>query len=361
MKYQISFKSLLFMCLLLVFQAATVAQNQQFKVVLDAGHGGKDSGAMQNGFYEKKIALNVTLKVGELLQKAANVELIYTRKKDIYLTLKERANIANRKNASLFVSLHCNSADNKKVTGTETLVMGMSRSDMNMDVAKRENAVILLEDDYKEKYNGFDPNKPESLIGLKILQEEYLSQSIELAAQVEQNFVTDVKRKSRGVKQQPIWVLDATYMPSVLIEVGFISNKTEGQYLNSEKGQNQIAKAIANAILEYKKNYFHITETSNSENNSTSVSEDTNSKNIVYKVQISASGKKLETKAYNFKGLSTISREKSGNLYKYFYGNETSYRACQKRLTEAQSKGYKSAFIVAYKDGVKISVAEALK
>lgn len=363
----------------LLVNSAVFAQSSKFKVVLDAGHGGKDPGALQNGFYEKKIALNVALKVGEILKNEKNIEIIYTRKTDVFIELKERANIANKHDANLFVSLHCNSADNKSVTGTETLVMGMSRSDMNMDIAKRENAVIYLEDDYKENYKGFDPSKPETLMGLKILQEEYQGQSIELAGMVEKSFVGKLNRSSRGVKQQPIWVLDATVMPGVLIEMGFISNKTEGAYLNSEEGQNDMANAISEAILKYKSKFYTIDGSSNEvieevkpKENKPQPKEEpvkvedkpiakANSGEVIYKVQISASGKKLETKSSNFKGLSKISREKEGSLYKYFYSEETDYEACQKRLKEAKSKGYKSAFIVAYKDGVKINVAGAQK
>lgn len=340
------------------------AQTNKFKVVLDAGHGGKDSGKNAHGFLEKNIALEITKKVGDILNREKGVNVIYTRKTDVFVELTERANIANKNDADLFVSIHCNSAGkNFAPYGTETFVMGMSRTNLNFDVAKSENSVIFLESDYKEKYNGFDPNKPESLIGLKILQEEYLSQSIELASRIESNFSKKLGRKSRGVKQQPLWVLDASYMPSVLIETGFVTNVEEGKYLNSEKGQNEIADAIANAVLDYKKEFFQ-----ENTNNNVIIEETKDDKpeiklikGVVFKVQISASSRKLDTKPSNFKKLSPISREQEGKLYKYFYGEENSYDSAKNKLEEAKSKGYNSAFIVAYKDGVKISVADAIK
>lgn len=354
---------------LILFSGTVISQNSKFKVVLDAGHGGKDTGKNAHGFLEKNIALAITKKVGDILNKENDINIIYTRKTDVFIELTERANIANRNDADLFVSIHCNSAGkNFAPYGTETFVMGMSRTNLNFDVAKSENSVIFLEKDYKEKYNGFDPNKPESLIGLKILQEEYLSQSIELASRVESNFVKKLGRKSRGVKQQPLWVLDASYMPSVLIETGFVTNKEEGAYLNSEKGQDEISSAIASAILEYKKEFFQSNSTVYEEpkiieviKNDEKPVEVLTEKGVIFKVQISASSKKLETKSSNFKGLNTISREKEGKLYKYFYANETSYEVIKKRLEEAKAKGYNSAFIVAYKDGVKINLADAIK
>ncbi|MEZ4854157.1 N-acetylmuramoyl-L-alanine amidase [Flavobacterium sp.] len=370
-------KQLQKLLLLSVILLSTVvySQNSKFKVVLDAGHGGTDPGNSYHGYVEKEIALKTTLLVGKELEKYSDIEVLYTRKTDVFWTLRQRSEYANDKDADLFVSIHCNSVKNFGPFGTETYVMGMSRSNMNLEVAKSENSVIFLEDDYKEKYNGFDPNKPESLIGLKILQEEYLSQSINLASKIEQKFAKELKRNSRGVKQAPLWVLDASYMPSVLIELGFLSNKNEGSYLNSSLGKTEMSQAIAAAILEYKKEFFQesttntetvqpektISKKTETTKETTLNKENSNAENIVFKVQISASTKKIEPKSYNFKGLSTISREKDGKLYKYFYAEESSYETSKKRLNEAKSKGYKSAFIVAYKDGVKINVADALK
>lgn len=367
------FKSLLIVLFLFCSGVVLSQSKSKFKVVLDAGHGGKDYGNVHHGFIEKKIALAVTLKVGEYLSKDSDFDFIYSRKTDVFVELKDRAINANKQDADLFVSIHCNAAKNYSAFGTETFVMGLSRSSTNLEVAKNENSVILLEDDYKENYKGFDPNKPESLLGLKILQEEYLNQSIELAGFVEENFKNDLNKKSRGVKQAPLWVLDASYMPGVLIEIGFLSNKVEGSHLNTEEGQNEVAKAIAEAIFSYKKNYYKgftsnstiktTTEIKKEETPSTNVVKEVKTKDegIVFKVQLAASSKKIEMNSSNFKGLSELSFEQVGKIYKYFYGNETSYNQAKKKLDEAKEKGYESAFLVAYKDGVKINLSDAIK
>ena len=369
-------KVLVITVLFLSFSNVMAQSKSKFKVVLDAGHGGKDYGNVHHGYIEKKIALAVTLKVGEYLSKDSDFDFFYSRKTDVFVELKDRAIQANKQDANLFVSIHCNAAKNYSAFGTETFVMGLSRSSTNLEVAKNENSVILLEDDYKENYKGFDPNRPESLIGLKILQEEYLNQSIELAAFVEDNFKDNLGKKSRGVKQAPLWVLDASYMPGVLIEIGFLSNKVEGEYLNTEKGQNEVAKAIADAIFSYKKQYYKtsagtkpvVTETLKVEETPTVVKEDPvqaiieNVKNgIQFKVQLSASSTKIATSPSNFKGLSGVHVEQSGKIYKYLFGSEDSYELAQNKLTEAKNKGFESAFIVAYKDGVKINLSDAIK
>lgn len=361
-----SFKSILIVLFLFSSFGLAAQTKSKFKVVLDAGHGGKDYGNVHHGFIEKKIALAVTLKVGEYLGKDVDFDFIFSRKTDVFVELKDRAINANKQDADLFVSIHCNAAKNYSAFGTETFVMGLSRSSTNLEVAKNENSVILLEDDYKENYKGFDPNKPESLLGLKILQEEYLNQSIELAGFVEENFKNDLSKKSRGVKQAPLWVLDASYMPGVLIEIGFLSNKVEGTYLNTEEGQNEISKAIAEAILSYKKNYFKSTTISTSVKTITEVKKEEpvvvkDAKGIVFKVQLAASSKKIATIPSNFKGLNDLSYDQIGKIYKYFYGSETTYAQAKKKLDEAKEKGYESAFLVAYKDGVKISLSEAIK
>jgi len=358
----------IFCVFIFIFSINMNAQNKtKFKIILDAGHGGKDYGAVYHGNIEKKIALATTLKVGELLDNDKEIEIIYSRKTDVFVELKDRANNANKADADLFVSIHCNGVKNFSAFGTETFVMGLNRSLTNLEVAKNENSVILLEKDYKEKYNGFDPNKPETLIGLKILQEEYLNQSIDLAAKVEENF-KNFQRKSRGVKQAPLWVLDASYMPSVLIEIGFISNIDEGKFLNSDEGQVEIAKSIAEGILAYKKEYYNSNTSLNqpiTENIKTIPSEvakpSIDNEGITFKVQLLVSSTKIDASSTNFKGLQDVSREKTGKLYKYFYANENNYENVKQRLEEAKKKGYASAFLVAYKNGVKISISDAIK
>jgi len=235
---------------LLVLGASDIyAQN--FKVVLDPGHGGKDPGAVRGSFIEKEIVLDVALKVGELLELDKDVHVIFTRKTDVFVEVAERTKIANRAKADVFVSIHVNAAKNTEANGAETFIMGLSKNEANLEVAKRENAVITLEDNFQKHYEGFDPNRPESLIGLTLIQEQFLKQSIDLASKIQVSFKNDVLRNDRGLKQAPFWVLHSALMPSILIELGFISNKLEGEYLNSEKGKNELAKAIANAIRTY--------------------------------------------------------------------------------------------------------------
>ena len=226
---------------------------QNFKVVLDPGHGGKDPGAMRGNFVEKKIVLDVALKVGELLKLDKDIKVIFTRKTDVFVEVAERTKIANREKADVFVSIHVNAAKNTAAYGAETYIMGISKNEANLDVAKRENAVITLEDNYEKHYEGYDPNRPESLIGLTLMQEQFIKQSIDLASKIQVRFKDDVVRNDRGVRQGPFWVLHSALMPSILVELGFISNKEEGEFLNSEEGKNELAKAIARAIRDYKK------------------------------------------------------------------------------------------------------------
>lgn len=342
-------------------QAAT----DKFVVVLDAGHGGHDPGNLGNGYKEKTIALNIVLEVGKALEKNPDIKVIYTRKTDVFLKLHERAAIANKADADLFVSVHCNSFSNN-AHGTETFVLGLHANERNFNVAKKENEVIFLEEDYEKHYEGFDPNSPESLIGLTLMQEEYLDQSILLANLIESNFTGKLNRKSRGVKQAGFWVLHNTYMPSVLIETGFLTYKPEGSYLNSNKGQNQMADAIKDAILDYKHNLdLNVGDNIIPYNNDTdtviAIEEPKQTfDGVVFKVQIAASSRKLEPKSYNFNGLDNISREDQSGLYKYFYGNTSDYNEVRRLQAEAKQKGYNSCFIVAYKNDKQVSVSDVI-
>lgn len=226
--------------------------NKVSTVAIDAGHGGHDAGCGYGGAKEKDVTLAVALKVGAAIEKLMpDVKVIYTRTKDEFIELHERAGIANRQNADLFISIHCNANKKTEVYGTETFSMGLHKSDGNLEVAKRENEVILLEKDYQEKYEGFDPNSPEAHIYFSFLQSAYLEQSLKLADKVETNFKA-VNRTSRGVKQAGLMVLWKSKMPSVLIETGFLSNPKERSYLISETGQEQLADAIAKAVKQYK-------------------------------------------------------------------------------------------------------------
>src|SRR5690606_7309496 len=223
-----------------------------FVVVLDAGHGGHDPGNIGNGYLEKEIALNIVLKVGEELGKQNDIKVVYTRKDDSFVDLFVRGKIANEADADLFVSVHCN-AHGSDAFGAETYVLGLHATQQNFEVAKKENSVIYLEDNYEQRYADYDINSPESVIGLTIMQEEFLDQSIQLGKKLQDQFTGKLKRKDRKVKQAGFIVLHQTFMPSVLVEVGFLTNKSEGSYLNSKKGQDEMGKSIADAILAYKK------------------------------------------------------------------------------------------------------------
>ena len=354
-------------------------QSNVFRVTLDAGHGDHDFGAVYSGRVEKNINLALVLKVGKLLEQNPKIDVIYTRKTDVFIDLIERANIANRADSNIFVSIHCNANKNTAAFGTETYVMGMSKVASNLEAAKKENAVITLEKDYKEKYEGFDPNSPETMIGMTLMQEEYLENSISLASKIEDRFA-DLGKEIRhgGVKQAPFMVLHKAYMPRVLVETGFISNPTEGSLLDSEDGQNEIAQAIADAIISYKREYFGADSSDDSsertikknvdkpKKDSTSIIEKKPEINkvssaIIFKVQLAASKNKIDLVSSNFKGLKDISMSSDGKYYKYMYGEASDYEEAKKLLQEAKSKGYNSAYLIAFKNGEMISVEDAIK
>lgn len=356
---------------LFLYSSAFSQNDQVFTVILDAGHGGKDPGNSYHGFVEKEISLKTTLKIGSLLEKEKNLKVIYTRTSDVFIELANRPKMANKASANLFVSIHCNSVKNMAPFGAETFVMGLSRNDMNLEVAKNENSVILLEKNYKEKYQGFDPKKPESLIGLTMMQEENLNNSILLAKEIQDNFTNKLKRNSRGIKQQPLWVLDAASMPSVLIELGFLSNKEEGEFLNSDGGQNKMAKQIANAILRYKNKYFgdgfdtatksEPKETASLKSRSEKSKSANASDDTIYKVQLLASSKKIGLKSNNFKGLKNISAVFVNNIYKYMYGETSKFDEAKKMQLDARNIGYSQAFIVEFKEGKSGNADDVVK
>ncbi|PQJ82044.1 N-acetylmuramoyl-L-alanine amidase [Polaribacter glomeratus] len=343
--------------------STVVFAQKSYTVVLDAGHGGKDPGNLGNGFKEKDIALKVVQIVGKNLEKHSDINVIYTRNEDIFIDLWKRGDIANTAKADLFVSIHCDS-HTSNAYGAGTFVLGLRGNKKNLEIAKRENAVILLEDNYREKYVGFDPNSAESVIGLSLLQEENLDKSLEIASIIQNNFTNDLKRLDRKVKQDNFQVLRETIMPSVLIELGFLTNRNEGAFLDSYSGQHQMGSSIAAAIESF---IDHLKlNTVKASNGTRTISKEVkatieNNVGIEYKVQI-ASGKSLiSTEAYNFKGLRDVQRIEVGRFYKYYYGISTKYRDVLESLKEAKQKGYTSAFIVAFKNGEKISVTEANK
>ena len=342
---------------------------KDFVVVLDAGHGGKDTGNRGNGYMEKKIALTIALEIGKQLSSQKGIKVIYTRKDDRFVELKNRAKIANQADADLFISIHCDAFTSPQAYGAGTFVLGLHRNKDNFRIAQNENSVIFLEEDHETTYEGFDPNNPESVISLVLMQETYNSQSIEAANTIQRSFVTNLKRKDRTVKQAGFLVLRETYMPSVLVEVGFLTNKNEGAYLNSTSGQREMATTISKAIINYKKQLEASVVKEDqavivAEKETAAVKEnpaktiDTNG--IVFKVQIAAISKSIDLSRKNFKGLTNLSKEKSGKLFRYFYGETDSYDEAEKLKKKAIKKGYEHAFLVAYKDGVKIKISEAI-
>lgn len=371
---KIKYKNSILTAILTLFLCGSAfsQNNKTFTIVLDAGHGGKDPGNSYHGFKEKEIALKTTLKVGAILEKEKDFKIIYTRTSDTFIELVNRPKIANKANANLFISIHCNSVKNFGPSGTETFVMGLSRSGMNLEVAKSENSVILLENNYKETYKGFNPNNSESLIGLTMMQEENLNSSINLATKVQDNFTHNLERNSRGVKQQPLWVLDNVFMPGVLIELGFLSNKEEGEFLNSDEGQNKMAMQIANAIRSYKMEYFG-EETENiikyKPKETVLIKSDTSEKlkpvailnDTIYKVQLFASSKKIELDSNKFKGLKNISSTFNNNIYRYTYGETSNIGEANKLQIEAKKTGFSDAYIVAIKDGKSSKVNDVVK
>ena len=379
-----------------------------FIVVLDAGHGGHDPGNLGNGYLEKNIALNIVLKVGELLAANKDIKVIYTRKDDTFVDLFVRGEIANKANADLFVSVHCDS-HSSDAHGAGTFVLGLHANKQNFEIAKKENSVIYLEDNYETRYADYDINSPESVIGLTIMQEEFLDQSIALAKNIQDNMSGRLKRVDRKVKQAGFIVLHQTFMPSVLVETGFLTNKDEGAYLNSKKGQTEMGTAIADAILKYKADVQGMSPTAQvsnpvvpekeikdeassvvavvvpkektSENKETKKPESVEKKQaeltvsapetksegtpdvntIVYKVQIMASSKDLALSPENFKGLPQITKEAYNNLYRYMYGATKSYREAKMLQSKAARTGYPSAYIVAYIKGERVSIPKEVE
>ena len=334
-----------------------IAQEKSFIVVIDPGHGGKDSGSTGTKRYkdknEKDIVLSVSLMIQDMMKKEMpDTKLILTRDKDVFIELAKRGEIANKANADLFISIHANAAS-YKAKGSETYVLGVHRNETNLAVAKRENDVILLEEDY-EKHYSYDPHSPASIISLVLMQEDYLDQSIQLASIVEDSFEKVGKRKSRGVKQAGFVVLHQTYMPSILIEIGFLTNKAEEDFLRKKKGRKEIARSIVAGIKKYKKEL---------EKNKVIVhTEDSQIFNgIVFKIQIASSANKVATKSYNFKGLNGVERVKVGKFYKYYFGKTSDYNQIKKEKALAVQKGYKGAYVVAFRGKERVSLNKLLK
>lgn len=327
------------------------------KVIIDAGHGGKDPGNMGTRRYkitEKDVALSVALQVAEKIKKLyPDVEVVLTRNSDRFLELYERTAIANRENADLFISIHCDAAENRSAYGASTYVMGKNHDDENQ-VALRENSVILLEDDYEQKYEGFDPRKPESIIALTLYQYAFQNQSIEFAQIVQNAFKSDLGRKDRGVRQQPLYVTSRCSMPSVLIELGFTTNSVEEDYLHSVKGQDEMSTAIARSFGAYKARR----EKTVAEGQ---VLVETKKEPVIeFAIQLAVSSLKKDVKEAPFKSLENVWILADGRLYRYLQGHYSSIEEAQKALENIKSS-FTDAFILAFEDNRRISVEDAIE
>ena len=345
-------------------------------VVIDPGHGGEDPGASGIKAKEKDIVLAVALDLGKLINdNLKEVKVIFTRNEDKFIPLHERAEIANKNNADLFISIHANANTNHFIYGAETYAMGLSTNEKNLEVAKKENAVITFEKDYSSHYEGYDPNSAESFIIFNLIQNTYISQSLDFAGIVQTNFEKNAERYTRGVKQAGFLVLWRTTMPSILIEIGYISNPKEEAYLNSSEGQMQIAEAIYKAFLEYKNKI----ESKNAFGKQNFISQDTFKKSandtvqntfysdsIFFKVQILSSSKQVPLNSGTFKKCKEISSRVKveefyfNNNYKYVIGNNEKYTDIIE-FSKTVRKYYPNAFIIATKQGKIIPLAEALK
>ncbi len=355
-----------------------------FTVVIDAGHGGRDPGALGARVQEKALNLDVSKRLAKHIKdNHADVKVVLTRSTDVFLTLQERADIVNKNHADLFICIHTNAAENRNTCGAETFVLGLSKMESNLDVAMRENAVMTLEDDYKTKYQGFDPNSVESYIMFEFMQDQYIDKSLQFASLVQDQFTGTLKRSDRGVRQAAFWVLHKSACPSVLVEMGFISNAAEEKYLASEAGKAAIAKAIYDAFVTYKKNVdktaqpstHHAQPSTQSAQEqpwekpaltteekpweSTNNAQPSNRNQPTFRIQIFSARQPLKAGDPAFKGLKNCRYTKAGEWYKYTYGNETDYQKI-KQLRQELSAKFKDCFIVAFLGDKQITVKEAL-
>ncbi len=372
-------------CCALVLDAA----DKRFTLVIDAGHGGHDAGAVGNFSKEKNINLNVALAFGRYVeQNCPDVRVIYTRKTDTFVPLHERATIANRNKADLFVSIHTNALPGGRIArGMETYTLGMHRAADNLDVAKRENSVILVEKDYKQHYEGFDPNSSESYIMFEFLQDRNMAQSVDLARMVQRRTCVTANRPDKGVKQAGFLVLRETSMPSCLIELGFISTADEEQLLNSNSGIDNFGRGIYLAFVDYRKKYdkriavpYQTTQQEKEEKEATQqekeatqpvvAQKETTTKTTVqvaetdskpiFKVQIMASSRQLPKGSAQLKGVEGAEFYVENGLYKYTVGSSSDYNEIYRMRKTLQEK-FPEAFIIAFKGGSRTDVVQAIR
>ena len=380
-------------------------------VVIDAGHGGHDPGCLGASTNEKHVCLGVALKLGKLINSYfPDVKVVYTRNTDVFVKLNDRAEIANKNKADLFISIHANSAQNPSAKGTETYVMGTKYTDKNLELSKRENSVIFLEEDYEKNYDGYDPNSPMANIVMGLYQQEYLASSINFASKVEHQFQTRNKRHSRGVRQRVLLVMYRTTMPSVLIETGFLTNQDDHDLLKGALGQAETAGAIFRAFIEYKREMegkpaSEITQEENvvfqewdkylkdilkinldtavadsiahkaqldqdsinkvlknqkaEEAQAQQAAKDPANHDLIFRVQITSSSKKIPVNSRKFEGLEPIFEYQDGETFKYAVGNCVSIEEATKLQAEVRETQYKDAFVVAFYKGERISMKRA--
>lgn len=360
--------------LLCVWLMAMAVSAKDFTVVIDAGHGGKDPGAVSANkqIYEKDITLKVALMVGESIAAShPEVKVLYTRKTDKFVGLNDRARMANKANADLFISIHVNAAKNRSAKGAETFTLGVEeeRTELSLDVAKRENGVILLEDNHEKTYANFNPNSPESYIIFEYMQSEFVKESIHLAQYVQENFAKDANRQDRGVRQAGFLVLNATSMPSILVELGYISNAEEAKYLASATAQKRLSQCITKAFDQYyadlkklQNNMLMAEESLSNEQENATVNLQTavvRDDTPVFKVQFLSSSKKLEKGNPAFKGVGPVSYYYEKGLYKYTCGESANYNEILHVKNKVNEK-FKDAFVVAFVKGERIDTQQAI-
>lgn len=350
-------------------------------IVIDAGHGGHDSGCHGTSAFEKNITLSVALKLGAMIEKnMPGVKVVYTRKTDEFVELHERASIANRHKADLFISIHCNANKNTAAFGTETWTMGLHKTEGNLEVAKRENSAILMEKDYDIHYDGFDPNSPEAYIIFSLNQNAFINQSLTLASLIEEEFKKN-GRTSRGVKQAGFLVLWRTTMPAILIETGFLTNRNEEQYLASEKGQNELTLSIFTAVKSYKqkmesevnslfnpndrtiqikpeqeptKEPLHQVKDNKIYQTQPTVPEPGNTEawrnnKTYYSIQLAASKNQIDIKAVPYKGIADVRKDTdSTGLTRVYCGKYKTKEEALQQLEVLSNKGFKDCFIVGF-------------
>ena len=360
--------------ILFMLVTMTTLSAKDFIVVIDAGHGGKDPGAISacKKIYEKDITLKVALAVGEEIKsKHPEVTVLYTRQKDVFVGLNDRARMANKANADLFISIHTNAAKSRAAKGAETYTLGIEeeRTERSLEIAKRENGVILLEDNHERTYANFNPNSPESYIIFEYMQSEHVKESIHIAQYVQENLCADAQRLDRGVRQAGFLVLNATSMPSILVELGYISHAEEAKYLASANGQKKMSRCISQAFDKY---YADLKKSSTgttiveaaplpqtAAKGNTTPTTSTDEDKPVFKIQFLTTSKKLEQGDKAFKGLNPVAYYAENGIYKYTYGNTTDYNEIV-RLKRKVNENFKDAFIVAFIKGERIETQQAI-